>query len=30
VAKSFPLAEWRAAAELSLSGAPHGKVVLVP
>ena len=30
VAKRFPLAEWRAAAELSLSGAPHGKVVLVP
>lgn len=30
VAKRFPLGEWRAAAELSLSGAPHGKVVLVP
>jgi len=30
VAKIFPLHEWRAAAELSLSGAPHGKVVLVP
>lgn len=30
VAKTFPLDEWRAAAELSLSGAPHGKVVLVP
>ena len=30
VAKRFPLAEWRSAAELSLSGAPHGKVVLVP
>ena len=30
VAKRFPLDEWRAAAELSLSGAPHGKVVLVP
>jgi len=30
VAKRFPLTEWRAAAELSLSGAPHGKVVLVP
>ncbi len=30
VAKRFPLNEWRAAAELSLSGAPHGKVVLVP
>ncbi|MET4781951.1 zinc-binding dehydrogenase, partial [Glaciihabitans sp. UYNi722] len=30
VAKTFPLDEWRDAAELSLSGAPHGKVVLVP
>ena len=30
VAKTFPLGEWRAAAELSLSGAPHGKIVLVP
>ncbi len=30
VAKEFPLDQWRAAAELSLSGAPHGKVVLVP
>jgi NADPH:quinone reductase-like Zn-dependent oxidoreductase len=30
VAATFPLEEWRAAAELSLSGAPHGKVVLVP
>jgi len=30
VAKRFALHEWRAAAELSLSGAPHGKVVLVP
>ena len=30
VAQTFPLDEWRAAAELSLSGAPHGKVVLVP
>ena len=30
VAKSFPLDEWRAAAELSLSGKPHGKVVLIP
>jgi NADPH:quinone reductase-like Zn-dependent oxidoreductase len=30
VAKTFPLDEWRTAAELSLSGAPHGKVVLVP
>jgi NADPH:quinone reductase-like Zn-dependent oxidoreductase len=30
VAKIFTLNEWRAAAELSLSGMPHGKVVLVP
>jgi NADPH:quinone reductase-like Zn-dependent oxidoreductase len=30
VAEAFPLDEWRAAAKLSLSGAPHGKVVLVP
>jgi NADPH:quinone reductase-like Zn-dependent oxidoreductase len=30
VAKTFPLVQWRTAAELSLSGAPHGKVVLVP
>ena len=30
IAKTFPLEEWRSAAELSLSGAPHGKVVLVP
>lgn len=30
VAKIFRLDEWGAAAELSLSGAPHGKVVLVP
>lgn len=30
VARTFPLARWRDAAELSLSGAPHGKVVLVP
>ncbi|HEY0215155.1 MAG TPA: NADP-dependent oxidoreductase [Cellulomonas sp.] len=30
VARTFPLDEWRAAAALSLSGAPHGKVVLVP
>ncbi len=30
VAKRFPLEDWRGAAELSLSGAPHGKVVLVP
>ncbi|UFS60420.1 NADP-dependent oxidoreductase [Subtercola endophyticus] len=30
IAHVFPLDEWQAAAELSLSGAPHGKVVLVP
>jgi NADPH:quinone reductase-like Zn-dependent oxidoreductase len=30
VAKKFPLADWRAATELSLSGASHGKIVLVP
>jgi NADPH:quinone reductase-like Zn-dependent oxidoreductase len=30
VTKTFPLDQWRAAAEISLSGAPHGKVVLVP
>ncbi len=30
VAKTFRLDDWRGAAELSLSGAPHGKVVLVP
>ncbi len=30
VAKAFPLDQWRAAAELSLSGTPHGKVLLVP
>ena len=30
IAQTFPLSQWRAAAALSLSGAPHGKVVLVP
>ena len=30
VAKTFPLTQWHAAAELSLSAAPHGKVVLIP
>jgi NADPH:quinone reductase-like Zn-dependent oxidoreductase len=30
VAATFPLGRWRDAAELSLSGAPHGKIVLVP
>lgn len=28
VARTFPLAEWRAAAQLSQSGQPHGKLVL--
>lgn len=30
VAKTFRLDQWRDAAGLSLSGAPHGKIVLVP
>ncbi|BCJ28477.1 NADP-dependent oxidoreductase [Actinocatenispora sera] len=30
IARTFPLAEWRAAVELSMSGRPHGKVVLLP
>lgn len=30
VARTFPLSEWRDAASLSLSRAPHGKVVLLP
>ena len=30
VAKCYPLAKWRNAVELSLSGHPHGKVVLLP
>jgi NADPH:quinone reductase-like Zn-dependent oxidoreductase len=30
IAATFALNDWRAAAELSLSGAPHGKVVLIP
>lgn len=30
IAKSYSLQEWRAAVELSLSGYPHGKVVLRP
>jgi hypothetical protein len=29
IAKAFPFDEWRAAVELSLSGRPHGKVVLL-
>ena len=30
IAQRFPLDRWRDAVELSASGAPHGKVVLVP
>jgi NADPH:quinone reductase-like Zn-dependent oxidoreductase len=30
IARTYPLAEWRAAVELSMSGRPHGKVVLLP
>ena len=30
IAATFSLDDWRAAAELSLSGTPHGKVVLIP
>lgn len=30
VARTFPLDAWREATELSLSGSPHGKLVLVP
>lgn len=30
IAATFPLDDWRSAAELGLSGAPHGKVVLIP
>ena len=30
IARRVPLAEWREAVELSVSGAPHGKVVLIP
>jgi NADPH:quinone reductase-like Zn-dependent oxidoreductase len=30
IARAFPLAEWRDAVELSVSGHPHGKVVLLP
>jgi NADPH:quinone reductase-like Zn-dependent oxidoreductase len=30
IAKSFPLEQWRDAVRLSLSGNPHGKVVLLP
>jgi len=30
IAATYPLAQWREAVQLSLAGAPHGKVVLVP
>jgi NADPH:quinone reductase-like Zn-dependent oxidoreductase len=30
IARTFPLSQWREAAELSLSGHPRGKVVLIP
>lgn len=30
ISKTFPLDDWRAGAELSIEGAPHGKVVLIP
>ena len=30
IARTYPLAEWRAAVTLSMSGHPHGKVVLRP
>ncbi len=30
IGRSFPLDEWRSAVDLSFSGNPHGKVVLVP
>jgi NADPH:quinone reductase-like Zn-dependent oxidoreductase len=30
IAKSYPLEQWRDAVQLSLSGNPHGKVVLLP
>jgi NADPH:quinone reductase-like Zn-dependent oxidoreductase len=30
IAATFPLTSWREAAQLSVAGAPHGKVVLVP
>ncbi|HZP50748.1 NADP-dependent oxidoreductase [Actinocrinis sp.] len=30
IAKSYPLEQWREAVQLSLSGNPHGKVVLLP
>ncbi|MBF9066721.1 alcohol dehydrogenase catalytic domain-containing protein [Streptacidiphilus fuscans] len=30
IARTYPLADWRAAVELSMSGRPGGKVVLIP
>jgi NADPH:quinone reductase-like Zn-dependent oxidoreductase len=30
IAQAYPFDEWREAVELSLSGSPHGKVVLLP
>jgi len=30
IARTYPLDEWRSAVELSMSGHPHGKVVLLP
>ncbi len=30
IAKAYPLAQWRDAVKLSLSGNPHGKIVLLP
>ncbi len=30
IARTYPLDEWRSAVELSLSGNPHGKLVLLP
>ncbi|WP_022900309.1 NADP-dependent oxidoreductase [Humibacter albus] len=30
ISRTFRLDDWRSAVELSLSGAPHGKVVLIP
>jgi len=30
IARTYPLDEWRDAVKLSMSGHPHGKVVLLP
>jgi NADPH:quinone reductase-like Zn-dependent oxidoreductase len=30
IARTYPLGEWRSAVQLSMSGRPHGKVVLLP